>query len=66
MEFLKFLQTNSKIFDLIVQRWTALSYWYVVSVANSHLHTVVIWLLRRIGYFIRDYEYKSYPELPLL
>ena len=32
-----FLMTTAKIFDPSVQRWTALSYWYVVYVANSHL-----------------------------
>ena len=34
MEFLKFLKTTAKIFDPIVQRWTALSYWYVAQRAK--------------------------------
>ena len=34
MEFLKFLKTTAKIFDSIVQRWTALSYWYVAQRAK--------------------------------
>ena len=34
MEFLKFLKTTAKIFDSIVQRWTALSYWCVAQRAK--------------------------------